>query len=268
MRQSMKLGDLPRGATGVDQRTRLALTTIGYPTSARAGVTTGAVIGAMHVYPGLFTGMAMTSASATGVIECLARCYEANTQELQRRCAEGDVNALLAFLQEHPHALDERWLRALLGDAVVLALKTRNRAFFKGLQGLWRRWNPHRWEARVRVFGRVGTLIYQGAGSLYWIWELSEKVWGLAQRRSTRRRLFGLALPHVVANLLWLSSQWVKHQGNTLEAEIQHVGGRGAGPAGSHGRSTEDQAAPPESGVVGDRNGQRPIPAPRHEAPY
>ena len=266
MRQSMRLGDLPRGVTGVDQRTRLALTTIGYPTSARAGVTTGAVIGAMHVYPGLFEGVSMTSPSVTRVIERLATCYDAKTQEVQQRCAEGDWNALLAFLQEHPQELKQTWVRDLIGDAVVSALKTRDRAALKGVQDLWKSWNPHRWDARVRVFGRVGTLIYEGAQSLYGIWELSDDVWDYGQGRNTRRRLFALALPHVVANLLWLSSQWVKHQGNTLEAEIQPVGGRGAGPAGSHGRSTEDQAAPPESGVVGDRNGRRPIPAPCHEA--
>ena len=167
MRQPIKLRDLPRGVTGVDQRTRLALTTMGHPTGARAGVTTGAVIGAMHVYPGLFTGVSMTSTSATGVIERLAACYEAKTQELQKRCAEGDWNALLVFLQEHPHELDQQWLRDLIGDAVISALRTRNRAFLKGLPGLWKSWNPHRWDARVRVFGRVGTFIYQGAESLY-----------------------------------------------------------------------------------------------------
>src|SRR4029434_5782052 len=110
MRQPIKVGDLPKGVTGVDQRTRLALTTIGHPPSARAGVTTGAVIGAMHVYPGLFTGVSMTSTSATGVIDRLAACYEAKTQEVQKRCAEGDWNALLTFLQEHPQELDQQWL--------------------------------------------------------------------------------------------------------------------------------------------------------------
>jgi hypothetical protein len=210
----------------------------------------------MHVYPGLFTGMPVTSASATGVIERLARCYEVKAQELQRRCGEGDWSALFAFLQEHPHALDEPWLRDLLGDAVISALKTRDRAFFKGLEGLWKWWNPHRWEARVRVFGRVGTLIYQGAESLYCIWEQSHQVWGRAQGRSTRRRLFGLALPHVVAHLLWLSSQWVKRQGSPPAVEITHVGGREAGTARGKRQSIEDQDVPPESGVVGARNGR------------
>jgi hypothetical protein len=107
MRQPMKLGDLPGGVTGIDQRTRLALTTIGHPTGARAGVTTGALIRAMHVYPRRFAGVSMTSRSVTPVIERLAMCYEAKTQELQKRCAEGDWNALLAFLQEHPHELDQ-----------------------------------------------------------------------------------------------------------------------------------------------------------------
>ncbi len=39
----------------------------------------------MHVYPGLFARVSMTSTSATGVIERLATCYEAKTQELQKR---------------------------------------------------------------------------------------------------------------------------------------------------------------------------------------
>ena len=238
----MKLGDLPRGVTGFDQRTRLALTTIGHPTGARAGVTTGAVIGAMHVYPGLFTGVSMTSTSVTHVIERLATCYEAKTQEVQKRCAEGDWNALLVFLQEYPHELDQKWLRDLIGDAVISALKTRNRAFFKGLEDLWKLWNPHRWDARVRVFGRVGTFVYQGAESLYWIWGQSHKVWGRAQGRETRRRLFGLALPHVVANLLWLSSQWVKHQRSTPDAEIKNVCCTNAGTAVSEGLSAGGQA--------------------------
>jgi hypothetical protein len=250
MRQPMKLRDLPAGVTGIDQRTRLALTTIGHPTSARAGVTTGAVIGAMHVYPGLFTGLSMTSTNPTGVIERLAVGYEAKTQEVQKRCAEGDWNALLAFLQDHPQELDQLWLRDLIGDAVVSALKTRNRAFIKGLQNLWKSWNPHRWDARVRVFGRVGTCIYQGAESLYGIWEQSTTVWGLAQGRETRRRLFGRALPHVVANLLWLSRQWVKHQRSTPDAEIKIVGDTNAKTAVSEGLSTGGQTMRPESGGV------------------
>jgi hypothetical protein len=223
MRQPIKVGGLPKGVTGVDQRTRLALTTLGHPPSARAGVTTGAVIGAMHVYPGLFTGVSMTSTSATGVIERLAACYEAKTQEVQKRCAAGDWNALLTFLQEHPQELDQQWVRDPIGEAVIWALKTRNRAFIKALQGLWKSWNPHRWDACVQVFGRVGTFIYQGAESLYGIWEQSITVWGRAQGRETRRRLFGRALPHVVANLLWLSSQWVKRQQSTSDAERKNV---------------------------------------------
>ena len=245
MRQPIKLRDLPGGVTGFDQRARLALSTIGHPTGARAGVTTGAVIGAMHVYPRRFAGVSMTSTSATGVIERLATCYEAKTQELQKRCAEGDWGALLAFLQAHPHALDQQWLRDLIGDAVISALKKRNRAFLKGLQDLWKSWNPHRWNARVQVFGRVGTCIYQGAESLYEIWGQSSKVWGRAQGRETRRRLFGLARPHVVANLLWLSSQWVKHQRRIPDAEIKHVG-----TAVNEGLSTRDQDPPSESGGV------------------
>jgi hypothetical protein len=256
MRQPIKLGNLPKGVTGVDQRTRLALTTMGHPTSARAGVTTGAVIGATHVYPGLFTGVSMTSTSATGVIERLAACYEAKTQEVQKRCAEGDWNALLAFLQEHPQELDQQWVRDLMGDAVTSALKTRNRAFIKELQGLWKSWNPHGWDASVRVFGRVGTFIYQGAESLYWIWGQSTTVWGRGQGRETRRRLFGLAPPHVVANLLWLSSQWVKHQRSTSDAEIKHVGYMNAETADCKGLSIGDKVMPPESGGVVARSGR------------
>jgi hypothetical protein len=248
MRQPIKVRDLPKGVTGVDQRTRLALTTMGHPTSARAGVTTGAVIGAMHVYPGLFAGVSMTSMSATGVIERLAACYEAKTQEVQMRCAKGDWNALLVFLQEHPQELDQPWLRDLIGDAVISALKTRNRAFIKALQNLWKSWNPHRWDACVRVFGRVGTFIYRGAESLYGIWEQSITVWGLAQGRETRRRLFGRALPHVVANLLWLSRQWVKRQQSTSDAECKNVRETNAETAESEGLSTRGQDAPAESG--------------------
>jgi hypothetical protein len=253
MRQPIKLRDLPKGVTGVDQCTRLALTTMGHPTGARAGVTTGAVIGAMHVYPSLFAGVSITSIPATGVIKRLATCYEAKTQEVQKRCAEGDRDALLAFLQENPHELDQKWLRDMIGDAVISALKTRDRAFIKGLQGGW---NPHRWDARVRVFGQVGTLIYQGAESLYWIWKQPNKVWGCAQGGSTRRRLFGRALPHVVANLLWLSSQWVKRQRNTLDAEIKNVGYMHAGTAVSEGLSIGDKDTPPESGIVVARSGR------------
>src|SRR5262245_8141345 len=250
MRQSMKLADLPKGATGFDQRTRLVLTTVGRPTSARAGVTTGAVFGAMHVYPGLFEGMSITSTSATGIIERFATCYEEKTRELQRRCAEGDWNALLAFLEEHPHELNQKWLRDLIGDAVISALKTRNRGFIKGLQDLWKRWNPHRWDARVQAFGRVGTFIYQGAESLYGIWDQSITVWGHRQGRETRRRLFGLALPHVVANLLWLSSQWVKHQRSTSDDEIKNVGSPEVVAAVSEGPSIGDKNTPHKSGVV------------------
>jgi hypothetical protein len=256
MRHPMKLGDLPGGVTGIDQRTRLALTAIGQLTGARAGVTTGAVIGAMHVYPGLFTGVSVTSTSATGVIERLATGYEAKTQEVQKRCAEGDWNALLAFLQEHPQELDQQWVRDRIGDAVIAALKTRNRAFLKGVQDLWKSWNPHRWDARVRVFGRVGTVIYQGAESLYGIWEQSVAVWGHRQGRETRRRLFGRALPHVGANLLWLSSQWVKRQQSTSDAERKNVGDTNAETAVSEGLSTGGQDMLPESGVVVARNGR------------
>jgi hypothetical protein len=256
MQQPIKVGDLPKGVTGVDQRTRLALTTIGHPTGARAGVTTGAVIGAMHVYPELFTGVSMTSRSVTPVIERLAMCYEAKTQEVQKRCAAGDWNALLAFLQEHPQELDQQWLRELIGDAVISALKTRNRAFLKGFQDLWKSWNPHRWDACVQVFGRVGTFIYQGAESLYEIWWQSIKVWGLAQGRETRRRLFGRALPHVVANLLWLSSQWVKHQRSIPDAEIKNVGDTNAETAVSEGLSIGERDTPPQSGVVVARSGR------------
>jgi hypothetical protein len=245
MRQPIKLRDLPGGVTGFDQRARLALSTIGHPTGARAGLTTGTLIGAMHVYPRLFAGVSMTSTSATGVIERLAMCYEAKTQELQKRCAEGDWSALLAFLQEHPHELDQQWLRDLIGDAVISALKTRNRAFLKGLQDLWKWWNPHRWDARVQVFGRVGMFIYQGAESLYEIWWQSIKVWGLAQGRETRRRLFGLARPHVVANLLWLSSQWVKHQRSIPDAEITTHG-----TVVGEGLSARGQDIPSKSGGI------------------
>jgi hypothetical protein len=255
MRQPIKVRDLPRGVTGVDQRTRFALTTMGHPTSARAGVTTGVVIGAMHVYPGLFTGVSMTSTSVTGVIERLAACYEAKTQELQKRCAEGDWNALLVFLQEHPQELDQPWLRDLIGDAVISALKTRNRAFIKALQNLWKSWNPHRWNACVRAFGRVGMFIYQGAESLCWIWGQSITVWGLAQGRETRGRLFGRAVPHVVANLLWLSSRWVKHQRSTSDAEINHGGDTNAETAASEGVSPRGQDIPPESEVAVARSG-------------
>ena len=266
MRQAIKVGELPRGVTGFDQRTRFALTTIGHPTSARAGVTTGAVIGAMHMYPGLFKGMSITSTSATGVIERLAARYEGKTQELHRRCAEGDSNALLAFLQEHPHELDQKWLRDLIGDAGISALKTRNQAFFKGLEDLWKCWKPHRWDARVQVFGRVGTFIYQGAESLYGIWEQSNKVWDRGQGRSTRRRLFGLALPHVVANLLWLSSQWVKHQRITSDSEIENVGSTEAMAAVGEGPSIGDKAHLMNRESSVGEVGERPTKGPDGEA--